>query len=249
MILQAPPPPSPAKPAAPSKDTKERPNIFREPNENELYQPSVIHLKCRGRLHLASPTNSLPICKGIADRLETVREYPPMKPHQALHTFTKHTSFYHPDPDDESAYEAGFGDYPKPSKSTSTTTHTHNQKKKKTEHVNLPHVVDTKWQEMKETLQEQTSIDLSKLSTTKLDMKLYGTSSAYLLVLRPYSDLNKAVDIDATNDDTRVRVRVVQMRIQVEVNRHRHCRSGYCQIKVQACLTFPPNPLSMVSTQ
>jgi len=63
-------------------------------------------------------------------------------------------------------------------------------------------VVDTKWQEMKETLQEQTSIDLSKLSTTKSDMKLYGTSSAYLLVLRPYSDLNKAVDIDATNDDT-----------------------------------------------
>ena len=64
---------------------------------------------------------------------------------------------------------------------------------RKEKKIDLPVVVDTKWTEMKDTLQEQTGVDLTKLDTTHSEMTLYGTSSAYFLVLRPYAEMNKAI--------------------------------------------------------
>ena len=171
--------------------------VFRRPNQNQLYRPTVVQLKCRGNLQLSSPTNNLPICKGIANRLETIREYPPMKPQAALHAFTQQTSFYHPDADD--SYQGGFGSQ----LGRDNPNRDHNRKKRKTkEMVYLPHVVDTKWFEMKQTLQEQSSIDISKLSATESKMNMYGTSNTYLLVLRPYhSNLNGNVNENSTQTE------------------------------------------------
>ena len=166
------------------------------PNENELYHPSLVHLRCRGALRLTSTKHNV-ICDGISSHLETIREYPPMKPRAALHTFKNQTSFYHPpDGDDDDSYQASFGVEKEERGNTNgrrirkNKTYAVPRKEKK---IDLPVVVDTKWTEMKDTLQEQTGVDLTKLDTTHSEMTLYGTSSAYFLVLRPYAEMNKAI--------------------------------------------------------
>jgi len=174
------------------------------PNENEVYRPSLVHLRCRGALRLTSTKHDV-ICDGISSHLETIREYPPMKPHAALHTFKNQTSFYHPPGgDSDDSYQASFGGEMEESGNTSGRrirnhkTHAVPRKDKK---IDLPVVVDTKWTEMKDNLQEQTGVDLTKLDTTHSEMTLYGTSSAYFLVLRPYSEINKAI-AESMKDET-----------------------------------------------
>jgi hypothetical protein len=160
---------------------------IKAPNENTMYLPSLVHLKCRGALHLASPDHNA-ICKGVSSRLETIREYPPMKPLAALHTFQNQTSFYHP-PDgdnDDSSYQASFGSKARVFDGQPSRAVPASRKEKK---MDLPVVVDAKWTEMKETLQAQTSVDLTKLDATQSEMTIYGTSSAYFLVLKPYSEM------------------------------------------------------------
>lgn len=185
-----------------SKNSKSEPLFSSEntpvqaPNENELYRPSLVHLRCRGALRLTSAKHNV-ICDGISSHLETIREYPPMKPRAALHTFKNQTSFYHPpDGDSDDSYQASFGGEKEESGHTNDRrirnhrTHAVPRQHKK---IDLPVVVDTKWTEMKDTLQEQTGVDLTKLDTTHSEMTLYGTSSAYFLVLRPYAEINKAI--------------------------------------------------------
>ena len=143
-----------------------------EIDENKLYRPTLLKMQCRGIFQLPAKGKSLPSCKGISSGLETVKEYYPMYPGVALHNFKGQTSFYNPDTDDD---DSGFGGDPE------------NQKKEDGKQtMNLPHVVDSKWESMKENIQEETSLDLKKQVATKSNMKMYGTSSAYLLVLRPY---------------------------------------------------------------
>mmetsp|Transcript_6047 Transcript_6047/g.11464 ORF Transcript_6047/g.11464 Transcript_6047/m.11464 type:complete len:439 (+) Transcript_6047:174-1490(+) len=186
------------------------------PNENELYRPTLLYLKCRGALHLSSPEHKA-VCKGLPNRLEIIREYPPMKPRQAFHTFQHQISMYNPDDDrqeaNDSFYQAGFGGYGddhefdgdnknRKGRSSSSSLLAQHQRRKRSsintkqasqQQQRLPHVVDEKWDEMRKTLQEQTSVDLSKLDKTESEMTMYGTSSVYFLVLKPYSEINAAI--------------------------------------------------------
>lgn len=186
------------------------------PNENELYRPTLLYLKCRGALRLSSPEHKA-VCKGLPNRLETIREYPPMKPRQALHAFQHQISMYNPDDDrqeaNDSLFQAGFGGYGddqefdgenknRKGRSSSSLLAQHQRRKRSSmnakqasqqQQQRLPHVVDEKWDEMRKTLQEQTSVDLSKLDKTESEMTMYGTSSVYFLVLKPYSEINAAI--------------------------------------------------------
>ncbi|GFH45572.1 predicted protein [Chaetoceros tenuissimus] len=162
------------------KSSSEEKNIV---NQDEVYTPFLAKMKCRGNLQIESP-NHFPKCHGISRKIEVLQYYPPMKASQALSTFKNQTSFYHSD-DDENE---GFGGSPRTqSKIKSHPTLAAN----KDSIDNYPHVVDKKWKEMKETLEEQTAVNLSKLDTTNSEMKMYGTSSAYMLMLRPQSEHDK----------------------------------------------------------
>lgn len=166
--------------------------LFREPNANQLYRPTLVHMKCRGVLNISSKKNNLPTCEGIANGLETVREYPPMQPKAALHSFA-HTMNVHLD---DHNVLPGFGDKP-----TSNRGQMKKGNEQAKEQVNLPIIVDDKWDDMKSSIQEESSFDLNKFGSIKSDMKMYGTSSAYLLVLRPYADFNHTVS-PQQNDST-----------------------------------------------
>lgn len=195
--------------ATTNKDQDEE--AIKAPNENEVYQPSLVHLKCRGALYLASPDHRA-ICKGVSSRLETIREYPPMKPRAALHTFKNQTSFYHPpDGDNDDSYQAGFGFGSENADSQQIRNHrAHAAPKTKERKMDLPVVVDTKWTEMKDTLQEQAAVDLTKLDATQSEMTIYGVSSAYFLVLKPYSEMRSTAEkneaIFQNEDDEKNRV-------------------------------------------
>ena len=153
-------------------------------NHDEVYTPFLAKMKCRGNLQIESP-NHLPKCHGISRNIEVLQYYPPMKASQALSTFKNQTSFYHSDDDDN---VEGFGG----SSRTQSNIKSHPTLAANKDAIdNYPHVVDKKWKEMKETLEEQTAVNLSKLDTTNSEMKMYGTSSAYMLMLRPQSEHDK----------------------------------------------------------
>jgi hypothetical protein len=174
--------------------------LFREPDANKLYLPTLVQMKCRGMLHLSSKKNTFPSCKGIANGLETVREYPPMQPIAAFRSFTQAMNI---NVDDHHHSSPGFGDTVPQDRNSQG-----NEKPK--EKLNLPLIVDDKWDEMKSSMQQETSLDLNKFGSIRSDMKMYGTSSAYLLVLRPYSEFSQtiskhsdtytAVDVDNKED-------------------------------------------------
>lgn len=162
------------------KSQSEEKNIV---NQDEVYTPLLAKMKCRGNLQIESP-NHLPKCHGVSRKIEVLQYYPPMKASQALSTFKNQTSFYHSN-DDENE---GFGGSPR----TQSNIKSHPTLAANKDAIdNYPHVVDKKWKEMKETLEEQTAVNLSKLDTTNSEMKMYGTSSAYMLMLRPQSEHDK----------------------------------------------------------
>jgi hypothetical protein len=214
---------NPMIPGGPSNEKKDKSsqtyNHRHHPKEHELYRPTLLHLKCRGALHLSSPEHKA-VCKGLPNRLETIREYPPMKPRQALHAFQHQISLYNPHDDDRE--QVGFGgagggggyggddDYnikkhqqQNRKRSNIKSYKVSQQKQQEQEQQRLPHVVDEKWDEMRNTLQEQTSVDLSKLDKTESEMTMYGTSSVYFLVLKPYSEINAAI-IKSVNEESKL---------------------------------------------
>lgn len=69
-------------------------------NRHKQQQQHEPHLTNEEKAKLAIQS-SLPICQGLQSRIQPVHEYPPMKPHAALHAFTHKTSFYHPDQDED----------------------------------------------------------------------------------------------------------------------------------------------------
>jgi hypothetical protein len=173
-------------------------SLFRAPDENQLYRPTMVHMKCRGMLHLSSKKHSLPSCDGIANGLETIKEYPPMKPHAVYQLFAHNKSFYHP-ADEEYADGDGNGNGngnrradPAPGFGANSPYPQRDTRKLKQQPPQLPLIVDDKWDEMKENVEMETSLDMKKFDSDQVrtDMKMYGTSSAYLLVLRPYTIIN-----------------------------------------------------------
>jgi len=219
---------SKAKPrmAASAATEKNKKQSMPVPNPNEIYRPTMLHMKCRGTLSF-SPSkkdanrfinsssrsiadmerikSSLPKCYGIQSRVQPVREYPPMKPHAALHTFTSQTSFYHPD----SGGGGGRMDQYYNSNSANKTTSSfggrgksqNGKENKEAEQPKLPLIVDTKWDELKEQLSERSSdLDVSKFyseSSSSLQdgdtMNFRGSTDVYLLVLRSAHGLDPAV--------------------------------------------------------
>jgi hypothetical protein len=139
------------------------------PDPNKLYRASLHRVKCQGafyvKKHLSLGRSSV-LCKGIQSRFETIHEYPPMKPAAALQTFRRSTSPL----DDEDLFQ-------------------HDKSESQNENDIMPHVIDSKWTELKNTMKEHSNLKVEKLDKViESDATFYGTSNCYFLSLKPYYD-------------------------------------------------------------
>lgn len=163
--------------ATPEKS--EQNHIRVNPDPNTVYRPSLHRVKCQGLFHVqrsdASDTSSV-LCKGIQSRFETIHEYPPMKPADALQSFQRSTYVLEDDND------------------------FHHDLIKNGTKQKLPLVIDPKWNELMDTMKEHTNFKIDSLEKDfDSNSKFYGTSSCYFLSLKPYHDLNQYMDTQQKN--------------------------------------------------
>lgn len=155
------------------KDENSNPNKTKtvRPDPNKLYRASLHRVKCQGAFYVKkhpSLGRSSVLCKGIQSRFETIHEYPPMRPAAALQTFQRSSSPF----DEELRFQYDKAQTPN-------------------ENDILPHVIDSKWKELMNTMKDNSNVKTDKLDqVVESDANFYGTSNCYFLSLKPYYDHN-----------------------------------------------------------
>jgi hypothetical protein len=139
--------------------------------------------------------SSLPICQGIATRLQAVREYPPMKANAALSAFKNQSSFYHPE-EDENGYNGYNNDNDdnddkeqsqmdrRRRRSTSSfgvmNRNPNNMKKKVNKEIrmnDLPLIVDKQWDRLKSELDKKSDVDMSQFNSNQPQQSLSSSTN------------------------------------------------------------------------